>query len=48
VEIKTQKAANAFFKEIHFNDPDCNALIRAKEMLSKQKKQGFASSEPVL
>jgi hypothetical protein len=42
------EVATAFFKEIHFNDSDCNALIRAKGMLSKQEKRGSTSSEPVL
>jgi hypothetical protein len=35
-----QKAANAFFKEIRFNDPDCDTLNKAKERLSEQDKQG--------
>jgi hypothetical protein len=28
-------------KQNHFNDPDCGALMRAKERLSKQDKQGL-------
>jgi hypothetical protein len=36
------------FLETHFNDPDYDALIRAKGMLSKQEKRGSTSSEPVL
>jgi hypothetical protein len=43
-----QKAANDFFKQIHFNDPECNTLMRGKEMLSKQEKQDLASSEALL
>ncbi len=43
-----QKAANDFLKQIHFNDPECNTLMRGKEMLSKQGKQDLASSEDLL
>ncbi len=37
-----QKAANDFFKQIHFNEPECDTLMRGmvlKRMLSKQEKQ---------
>ncbi len=38
-------AANDFFNQIHFNDPECNILMRGKGMLPKQEKQDLASSE---
>jgi len=36
------------FKQNHSNDPDCDALTRAKERLLKQDKRGLDSSKPVL
>jgi hypothetical protein len=43
-----QKAANDFLKQIDFNDPECDTLIRGKGMLSKQEKQDLAISEALL
>jgi hypothetical protein len=37
---KSQKRYMIFFNKIPFNDPDCNALTKAKERLSEQDKQG--------
>ena len=36
------------FNKNHSDDPDCGALIRAKDMLSKQDKQGLDSAKPLL
>ncbi len=37
-----------FFKQIHFNDPEYDTLMRGKGMLSKQEKQDLASLETLL
>jgi hypothetical protein len=43
-----QKWNTFFSNQNHSDDPDCNALIRAKEMLSKLDKQGLDSAKPLL
>ncbi len=37
-----------FFNKNHSDDPDCDVLKRAKEILSKQDKQGLDSAKPLL
>jgi hypothetical protein len=39
---------HVFFNQKHPDDPDCDVLIRAKEMLLKQDKQGLDSAKPLL
>ncbi len=35
-------------KQIHFNDPEYNTLMKGMGVLSKQEKQDLASSEALL
>ena len=37
-----------FLNQNHSDDPDCDALMRAKEMLSKEDKRGLDSAKPLL
>jgi hypothetical protein len=37
-----------FLNKIHSNEPDCVALMKAKERLLEQDKQGLGGSKPVL
>ncbi len=36
-----------FLSQNHSNDPDCNTLIKAKELLSKQDKQSLDCAKPL-
>jgi hypothetical protein len=42
-----RKVVHDFFKIVYSNDPDCNALTKAKERLSEQDKRGWGSSKPL-
>jgi hypothetical protein len=37
-----------FFKQTRSDDPDCDSLTKAKEMLLEQDKRGFGSSKHLL
>ena len=46
--LSPRSGSQFFLNKIHYNDPGCNALMKGKERLSEQDKQGLGSSKPLI